>query len=428
MPEPAPGRRRAIVATAAVAIVAAAGAGGYLIGRSSGEDLDAAAAAGSRAGRPRPLATDARRATRRGCAWAASAATRRRSPRPTRPPTRGSSEPPRSTRRRGSRSPSRRTGPDRRQVPSSRTPGAMLSRVDRALVRGLTQGRLSRRQLLRGAGGRRGRRLRRLRARGLRDRGHPRHGRAGRLQLERVLEPPAGRRGPRLGELAALHRHQAGSAPVDRRVHAEDRDRRQLQAGDPGQRLVLRPDQPGPPGQAVDRLRPDRDLRRLGAHPDDRQPLADPARPLADPELLPLRRADRAGARRSTPRTPTRSTWQAGITGIAYDRKQISREHRQRQRPLRPGVRGQGRDDVRRHRARLGRDAGARDRPEDLDPGRLAASRRPAAKAARRRDRPPVLRPELHQGARGRRHLDQPGVVRRHLPGPTTPATPSSSS
>ena len=29
----------------------------------------------------------------------------------------------------------------------------MLSRVDRALVRGLTQGRLSRRQLLRGAGG-----------------------------------------------------------------------------------------------------------------------------------------------------------------------------------------------------------------------------------------------------------------------------------
>ena len=40
-----------------------------------------------------------------------------------------------------------------------------------------------------------------------------------------------------------------------------------------------------------------------------------------------------------------------------------------------------------------------------------------AHQAARRRDRPPVLRPELHQGARERRHLDHPGVVRRHLPG-----------
>ena len=35
----------------AIAIVVAVGAGGYLIGRSSGEDLDAAAAAGSRAGK-----------------------------------------------------------------------------------------------------------------------------------------------------------------------------------------------------------------------------------------------------------------------------------------------------------------------------------------------------------------------------------------
>ena len=49
--QPTPSRRRAIVATAAVAIVAAAGVGGYLIGRSSGQDLEAVRAAGASAGK-----------------------------------------------------------------------------------------------------------------------------------------------------------------------------------------------------------------------------------------------------------------------------------------------------------------------------------------------------------------------------------------
>ena len=244
-------------------------------------------------------------------------------------------------------------GPGRRLIPTGpRAPGAMLTRVNSAFVRGLTQGRLSRRQLLRGAGGAVagayvGSALAACGIAGTRDTGAPADYNWSEFwnqqQVAGSSTGPTGRststptraQHPSIDEFTQKTGIQVNYRPViqdNASFFAQISPVLQAEAGH--------------------RLRPDRDHRRLGADADDREPLADPARPLADPELLPLRRPDRARAR-VRPQEPLHGRpGRRGSPGIAYDpRADRARDHSV-QRPLRPGVRGQGGDDVRRHRAR----------------------------------------------------------------------------
>ena len=187
--------------------------------------------------------------------------------------------------------------------------------ADPAFLRGLTQSRFSRRQFVRAgataaavAGF--GSALSACGIAGTRDTGC-----AGRLRLGRVVERAAKARrrstGP-TGRSTSTPRTAATLA----RAFTKQTGSGQLQAGDPGQRLVLRPDQPGPPGRAGDRLRPDRDHRRLGADPDDQEQLADPARPLADARTSrATRRVDRADPDFDPRQRATRSPGSPGSPG-----------------------------------------------------------------------------------------------------------------
>ena len=194
----------------------------------------------------------------------------------------------------------------------------MLVRMDSAFVRGLTQGRLSRRQLLRGAGGAVagayvGSALAACGIAGTRDTGA-----AADYNWSDFWNRQQVAGDPRLGQLAALHRPKQGQHPsID-----EFTEKTGIQVN---YKPVIQDNasffaqiSPVLQAGAVDRLRPGRDHRWLGAHPDDQEPVADPARPLADAELLPLRGADRASALFDPKNTYT-VTWQSGITGIAYD-------------------------------------------------------------------------------------------------------------
>ena len=112
------------------------------------------------------------------------------------------------------------------------------------------------------------------------------------------------------------------------------------------------------------------------------------------------------------------ASWQSGLTGIAYDPRMTGREItsvKDLWDPAFKGKVGMMADDTELGAVgmlALGIDDQTKSTPDDW---RRAADL--LDEAARRRDRSPVLRPELHQGARGRRHVDQPGVVGRHLPG-----------
>ena len=110
-------------------------------------------------------------------------------------------------------------------------------------------------------------------------------------------------------------------------------------------------------------------------------------------------------------------TWQAGITGIGYDPRMTGREItsvKDLWDPAFKGKVGMMSDDT--ELGSVGMLALGID-PAKSTPADWKRAADAPDQAARRGDRPPVLRPELHQGARGRRHLDHAGVVRRHLPG-----------
>ena len=110
-------------------------------------------------------------------------------------------------------------------------------------------------------------------------------------------------------------------------------------------------------------------------------------------------------------------TWQAGLTGIGYDPRATGREISSVHDLFDPAFKGKVgmmSDDTELGSAGL---LAAGSRPGEVHAGRLEEGGGHPDQAAGRRHRPPVLRPELHQGAGGRRHLDLPGLVRRHLPG-----------
>ena len=75
--------------------------------------------------------------------------------------------------------------------------------------------------------------------------------------------------------------------------------------------------------------------------------------------------------------------WASGMTGIAYDPEKVTGADHQAGRPVEPGVRGQGRHVLRHPGAGQLRPAGARHRPGHVHPGRLAA-RRPTSSRSRR--------------------------------------------
>ena len=275
-----------------------------------------------------------------------------------------------------------------------------LPAIDPAFLRGLTMRRMSRRDLLRsagvGAGALCGARSSR-RAAGRAEAAAAaaaatRRRRSGGHRLERRAERHA-----ELRELAALHRQGEGERPGDRtRRSSSSRTDTGIEVNVPGgdqrQRRVLRQDPAAAAGRAVDRLGHHRHHERHELTScsgwttwyrcsTDKRPNFDANASVAvkDPAYDPGNKYTMA--------------WQSGFTGIGWDpdRSRLAtveaRDH-EREGSVRTRVRGQGRH-VQRQRGhaepgdgRLGIE------PDDVDPGRLAGGRRPAAEAEGRRDRP----------------------------------------
>ena len=199
-------------------------------------------------------------------------------------------------------------------------------------------------------------------------------------------------------------------------VHRGDRHHGQLPGGHRGDGALVRQ------GPAPARRRPVHRVRPDGHH--QRHPVQAVRRSRTSWPRWTTRscRTSRPTRRRRTrptsydPGNVYSVPWASGMTGIAYDPEKVTGADHQAGRPVEPGVQGQGRHVLRHPGARQLRHAGARHRPGQVHPGRLAEGGRQAQGAEGRRHRPQVLRPELHRRPRQRRGLDHPGLVGRRVP------------